>query len=420
MKVLWFTNTPSNAFNSINKKQLGGGWILSLENAFNHYSDHELGISFLSPIKMPPFINGKTNYFPIYNNTNGKFLRWYFRCRNRYFIDSDLQSMLNIIEIFKPDIIHIHGTEFHFGLIAEQTNIPIIISIQGILTVYLEKYFCGIPRSAFLKSLSIYDIYSCTNPVFQYRNIKKRAINEQYILKKAFYVAGRTSWDYDVTRVLASRSRYFVVNEILRPEFYNKKWSKKREDKLIITTTTSNSAYKGFEIILMTAKLLRSLNINFEWRVSGLSISMKNILSFEKEFSIKCHDVNVILIGLIEANDLCDNLLKSDIYIQVSHIENSPNSLCEAMLLGLPVIASAVGGTTSIVRDKYNGLLYQDGDFYSLCGKILQLRNENKKMTFLSDNAYIDAQKRHNPINVINELEYAYSYCIKQESHEGN
>ena len=63
-------------------------------------------------------------------------------------------------------------------------------------------------------------------------------------------------------------------------------------------------------------------------------------------------------------------LMTADVYVQVSHIENSPNSLCEAMLAGVPVVASYPGGTASRVQDLVHGGLVQDGDPYVLAGAL--------------------------------------------------
>ena len=59
-------------------------------------------------------------------------------------------------------------------------------------------------------------------------------------------------------------------------------------------------------------------------------------------------------------------MLNANLYVHPSHIENSSNSICEAMLLGMPIIATYAGGTPSILGDKNEGLLVQDGDPYAL------------------------------------------------------
>jgi len=37
---------------------------------------------------------------------------------------------------FRPDLVHVHSTENQFGLLAGQGFAPVVVSIQGILSVY--------------------------------------------------------------------------------------------------------------------------------------------------------------------------------------------------------------------------------------------------------------------------------------------
>lgn len=45
-------------------------------------------------------------------------------------------------------------------------------------------------------------------------------------------------------------------------------------------------------------------------------------------------------------------LLRADVYVHPSYIDNSPNSLCKAQILGVPVISCNVGGISSLIEQK--------------------------------------------------------------------
>ena len=53
-----------------------------------------------------------------------------------------------------------------------------------------------------------------------------------------------------------------------------------------------------------------------------------------------------------------------------SHIENESNALIEAMLVGAPSVAAAVGGVPSVVRDGVDAVLYHDSDPFALAGAV--------------------------------------------------
>ena len=67
---------------------------------------------------------------------------------------------------------------------------------------------------------------------------------------------------------------------------------------------------------------------------------------------------NVKFLGVLNVQQMKEQMLKSHVFIQPSSIENSPNSLGEAMLLGLPCIASDVGGTSTMIVNNKEGFLY--------------------------------------------------------------
>ncbi|MBR5359547.1 MAG: glycosyltransferase family 4 protein, partial [Lachnospiraceae bacterium] len=66
--------------------------------------------------------------------------------------------------------------------------------------------------------------------------------------------------------------------------------------------------------------------------------------------------------GPLNAAGMKEMYLKSHTYLCASSIENSPNSMGEAMMLGVPVIAARVGGIPSMIEDGTEGLLYDSTD----------------------------------------------------------
>ena len=66
-------------------------------------------------------------------------------------------------------------------------------------------------------------------------------------------------------------------------------------------------------------------------------------------------------------------MLASNIYVSPSAIENSPNSLCEAQLLGMPTIASYVGGTPTIADDGKATEMYRYEEVEMLADKIIKI-----------------------------------------------
>jgi glycosyltransferase involved in cell wall biosynthesis len=68
-------------------------------------------------------------------------------------------------------------------------------------------------------------------------------------------------------------------------------------------------------------------------------------------------------------------LQQADICLLISHSEGFPLAILEAMSIGLPIIASNVGGVSKQVKQGYNGFLIERRDIQDLTEKIKLLMN---------------------------------------------
>ena len=417
MNILWFTLSPCGSIRRNNEVRVIQGWMISLEDEIKKCPDINLSVAYISKTKEKPFKYDGVTYYPIWKNIpKNKIKRVLFRFKSCEKQDAIiLPELLNIVDIVKPDLIHIHGTEECFGLIQDTVkNIPIVFSIQGLIAPYKEKYFSGISFHDVKRHEKIMEKLRLVSVKNDYKSFCYRAIREKYYLANSKYIIGRTFWDRNCTLALNSKRKYFVVNEILRDCFYHKKWNKSSfNDTIKLVSTISGGVYKGFETVLKTADLLSKYsNLKFEWHIAGYTKRTKWVKIAEKSTDLKSSCYPIKFHGRIDAEELSNLLVSSDIYIHVSHIENSPNSVCEAMLLGMPIIASFAGGTASLLENGKEGLLYQDGDPYVLAGSVLEVIENFDKAKLMGNTASEHAAKRHNKSQIVNELIYTYKEII--------
>jgi glycosyltransferase involved in cell wall biosynthesis len=432
MKVLWFANAPGLSAETLKVRLAGSGWVPALQRAVEEYADCELGLAFYHDAARDAFELNKTWYFPIQRLGHTKKKRFLNRVRGVAEYDENVTKFLDVIARFKPDIIHIHGTEMPFGLILHHIrHIPVVISIQGVLTAYEKKYFSGIVRPGLLRQWrSGYPFFGA-----DYRIWLKRAKIEQEIMRKTEFIFGRTDWDRRVSKAMAPQAEYFHLDEVIRPQFYQKKWddvrharddvrhasaeshaSGKSHGSAVLFTTSSASLYKGFETVIDTAAILCKNGIAFTWLVAGIKEGEALVKLFKMQKRVKdLGALHIRLLGTLSEQELADHFSRADIYIQVSHIENSPNSLCEAMLAGIPIIASYAGGTATLLQDKEQGVLYQDGDPYSLAGCIQEMLDAPEPAAGMAEAAYRVAHRRHDPGVIVREMMDRYAEMIAKK-----
>lgn len=412
MKILWFTNTFSN-YKDNKVGYNGGGWISSLESVITCEQNVELGICFLDDSSFCERKNNVTYYGvkKIYCNSLFKLLNLSYKLAWKNELKSWKyyeEAFFGVINSFKPDVVHVFGLENYFGLIGNSVNIPVVLHIQGILGP------CG---NAFLPPF--YSIKRWTknflHPFFYIKrirteNMRKLAIlREEEIFKRVNYYMGRTTWDYRLSQLFNNESVYFHVDEILRETFYDSKSKREIPNELTIVTTISNAPYKGFDLILKTAALLKKqYGYSFVWNCFGNI----NPDDFEKLTGLKAADLNVRLNGIATADRLKDAILKSTLYFHTSYIDNSPNSLCEAQILGIPTIATNVGGVSSLIEEGKTGYLIPANDPYQATYLINKLYSDINLNRAIGEAGKQVALKRHNKSTITNNIICCYKELI--------
>lgn len=416
MKILWFTNTPCGASEKLFSNSVSSGWLTTLETALKSNDNIELHVSFYYYKKIESFVYKGVHYHPIYDKRfESKFRILIGNYKEYYcgFKNHDIKKLKQIVDCVQPDLIHFHGTENDFGLLQKQIKIPSVISIQGVINSCYEKLYSGISRSIVSKYESFISKLTLQTLKMSDKRFSYNAKREIEILSLSKNIIGRTDFDRHTSLSISPNAKYFIGNEILRKEFYNNKWEKNKfNNQFTIVTTISSGFYKGLEVILRTAINLKRINFKFKWILIGQTEKSRDAKVISKWLNQRFSDNNIEMLGYKTSNEIVQILKDADIYCQVSHIENSPNSVCEAMLIGIPIIASYAGGTSSILEHKKEGYLIQDGDSFSLAGTILELSKNFEIAKSYGENARFKAQYRHAPERVINEYISIYKQII--------
>jgi glycosyltransferase involved in cell wall biosynthesis len=203
----------------------------------------------------------------------------------------------------------------------------------------------------------------------------------------------------------------------MRSEFYLHQWQPKttQTDYTIICTIKSN-VYKGLETVFECKRILAQSFPEYAiiWKVAGIKEQDEISYLVERKYKTRLKDYNILLLGPLLENELINELLNADLFVHAAHIENSPNSVCEGMLLGMPVIATYAGGTPSILSNKNEGLLVQDGDPYALAGAIIELIRDKGLASLMGVNARIKSLLRNDPEKIVQDVMNIYSSVLSE------
>ena len=407
MRVLWFSVTPS-MFVPHSNGHNGGGWISSLEHLLHGEKSIDLGIAFNYPSSEFRHEKNGVIYYPIPLIKKSLFEMIFHR---KNLEEVQVAYYLRIIDDFKPDVIQIFGSENDFGLICDKVDVPVIIHIQGSMPPYHNALFpIGMNELDFYR----YKGLNWRRRLMGIRSevsFRTRAEREIKILQSCRYFMGRTEWDKSLVKLFNPNAEYFHCEEALRDSFIQSgaKWNLLPGGKINIVSVISNPWYKGVDLILKSAKLLKEfIGLNYVWNVYGVN----DIRFFEYKYGIKASDVNVQINGVVNKNELVQVLSTASCYVHPSYIDNSPNSICEAQYIGIPVLATFVGGIPSLVEHGKTGLLFPANDPYTLASLIKEVTGNNELSISLSENEREVSRQRHNPQMIKERLLSIYKQLL--------
>ena len=421
MKILWFTNTPCEASEKLTGEKItSGGWLYSLSTELKKLDGVQLFIAFNWGFKIDSFEYNGINYIPIlYRGEDKPYKRALNRftfIRNKGVPNDVMQRAISVVRDVNPDIVHVHGSEEYFGLVSKYIdNQKFVLSIQGLMSPYFEKYYSGLKKEDLKRFDSIIKFLRCRNTAQEEITFRIKADREREIFKYINNIIGRTFWDRQCSLALNPHRKYFEVGEILRKEFYGVNDRPAYTSKTVLVSTVSSGIYKGLETIYNTAAIMNKCGFDFEWRVIGVAENDEYNKIVKVSTKLQASDNSIILMGRKSAKEMVPIMTESSCFVQVSHIENSPNSLCEAMLLGLPIVATYAGGTASLIKASEEGLLIQDGDPYVMAGAIMELMSNKENAIRMAKNARRTACDRHNPQKIVKALLDTYIHIINEK-----
>jgi len=416
MKVLFLVYSPQESlekFSELTKTNFP--WVDVMVKELS--GSEEISIGLVVPLKQVNFQKTQKGNIVIYGVpdlvVSQRTVDFILKRRTSLQNPEILSYTIKAINDFNPDIIQIFGTENIFGLIQGKTKQPVVIHFQGSVMVVATKWFSGISKWEQIRALSIRKLFYRSGCFFEYFTFKDRGLREEIIMQSCKYFVGRTDFDRRLIKLLSPEANYFFCEEFIRNEFFSAKWEVPLTNTISCISTLKGVTYKGLDLILDTLDLLhRYTSLKVDFRICGVSENeevVKILRRRDRKGKLMSH---IQFLGKLDTSSLISELKSSNFFIHPSYIENSSNSICEAMALGMPVIATRVGGTDSLINDGINGILVQEGDPFSMAAAIQELANNYEKAVSIGHNARDKAIQRHQTQRLREEMISIYQRII--------
>jgi len=288
-----------------------------------------------------------------------------------------------------PDIVHIFRTEgghaYAAAVACKRLGIPFVVGQQGMYSAIAHHYMSGLPaRVAY--GFTPRDILRVDTIAMQAAEFRRRGRAEPGILELTRYVIGRTTWDRALAEQINPHLRYFTIPETLRPTFYANEWSFETCQPYTIFMSQGHYPLKGLHFVLRALPTILDRHPETELFVSGWPPRSSGWWGQAKQTQYAAYVHRLIrksglqdkvhFVGVLDEAGMADRYLGSHVFVSASTVENESNSLSEAKLLGLPVVASYVGGVVDRIEHGATGFLYQHDAHYMLAHYVSRLFRE--------------------------------------------
>lgn len=413
MKIMWLTNIalPEASLLMNEKPTPYGGWFVSMSTVLAEQNKIELLVAFPK--------NGLRNVLVL----KGYKITYYaFPTVSSKKLSTNYAYLAEILDQARPDIVHVFGTEYVHTLamvnVCQGKNIKVVIWIQGLTSIISRHYLAGLPIGVIYR-FTLRDLLKQDNIKQQQSKFVKSGELEIEALEKVRHVVGRTTWDKACAYQINPDAQYYFCNETLRNEFYKHRWDIDRCEKHSIFVSQGSYPIKGLHFVIEAMPSIVKRFPDAKLYIGGQSpakldslIDQIKISSYGKyindligRFKLES---NIVFTGILSEKEMCEQFLRSHVFVCPSSIENSPNSLGEAMILGVPCVASDVGGVSDLLTHNEEGFVYQSDAPYMLSHYVGEIFANDELAQSFSENAAGHAARTHDREEILRRMVQIY------------
>lgn len=415
-RILWTSNIdlPTVAAELAQTPTPFGGWLSLMTSRLAQRPEFRIGVAMRSE---------STDFRRIEKDG----ITYFALPQRRDRFDVAQADVERVLAEFSPDILHAEGAEMrHARRFLSTWTGPRLLSMQGVLNGYASYELGRLPIISMLNPVHPRVMLTALALLFQrQRQFVPRLASERSAMRTADHVMGRTLWDRAQAKALSPDATYHHCARILRDVFYKTRWQADSAEKCSIFMGNGASARKGAHIAVHALALLkldfpearlhiagqdpRQLPWHSPKRHVGYPVYLLHLIrKLDLEDSVR-------FTGVLDAHQMADRMARSHVCLMASIIENSPNTLGEAMILGVPTVSAYAGGAPSMARDEVEALFYRPDDPAMMALQIRRIFEDPVLAARFSEAGRARALETHDPDRNLADLIAAYDAIMAEQ-----
>ena len=211
---------------------------------------------------------------------------------------------------------------------------------------------------------------------------------------------------------LPVRRKAIILKNSLHPAFIRESYEGEREKRIVAVGRVD--ANKNHEMIIRAFAQIAPEYPEYTLTIYGEGDLRPKLLKLVEEMGLS---ERVALPGAVM--NVADSIYKASVFVLSSFSEGMPNTLLEAMALGLPVISTDCppGGPGELIDHGKNGLLIQPGDTEGLAENLQKILNNSSYMEEMGKNAS-KVKEDFNPETINGTWQNYLEKIIKEKSQD--
>lgn len=356
----------------------------------------------------------------------GDVVQWLVPVRERVSRDglpsrATIRRIQELVEELNPDLVHVWGTEFYWGLLTGRRliNRPTVLTVQGVRYRIAPRYSGDMTLSERLRATGIREVAKLFLGKHTKRGLTRAEPLEREILRTHRVFCCQSPWQ--AAQVLDGNARAEIqqIDLPLRGPFLETTWERRDDPPTIFCSSSSPSPAKGFHVALRAIAILKSSYPGIQLRIA-CGRGSRSIFGdgysrwLDREVGrLKLQD-NVSWLDSLPASEMASELQRASACVLPTFIESYSMAMAEAMAVGTPIVATFTGGTSYLGADEQNCLFFPLGDDAMCAYQLRRILADQSLATRLSFQSRRLATERHQPQCIVEQHLHLYGRVVAE------